>query len=99
MNSVHSVEVYLPWNNTWLELPPLPLIDCDQRLRMDNTRIFSLDKDGWLTLYLLGGFSSLDNGMGYNTRAVWRLDWITSNQSYRWTKDDDLYPPMGELHH
>ena len=97
LNPVHNVEVYLPWNNTWLELPPLPVTD-DQGHRMDNTRIFSLDKDGLLALYLLGGFSSLDNNLGELTNAVWRLDWFDSNQSYHWT-EDELDPPMGELHH
>ena len=98
MNNVHSVEVYLPWNNTWLELPPLPLID-DQGNRMADTRIFPLDKNGGLALYLLGGLSKLDNNMGVFTPAVWRLGRFSSNQSYHWTEDYDLAPPLGELHH
>ena len=68
---------------------------------MDNTRIFSLDKDGWLALYLLGGGSSLGDNMGELTTAVWRLDWSSSNQSYHWSEYDgeQHIPRMGELHH
>ena len=66
---------------------------------MDLARIFSLNKDGVLALYLLGGSSTLDNGTGKGTNGVWRLDWSTSNQSYHWIENDELDPPMGELHH
>ena len=98
VNPVHSVEVYLPWNYTWLELAPLPLLK-DKVHRMDNTRIFSLNENGGLALYLLGGESTLDITMGYISNAVWRPDWFSANQSYHWTEDDELDPPMGELHH
>ena len=90
------MEVYLPWNNTWLELPPLPLLD-DQVHRIEQTRIFSLNKDGLLRLYLLGGSSTLQTDQDVYTNAVWQLEWF--NQSYHWIEDDYLFPPMGELHH
>ena len=69
---------------------------------MDGTRIFSLNKDGSLAhcLYLLGGLGALDSlPMAYFTPSVWRLDWFGSNQSYHWTENDEVDPPMGELHH
>ena len=65
---------------------------------MDNTRIFSLDKDGLLALYLLGGASSLDGTMGVVTNDVWRLNWFSSNQSYHWTENEEIAPPMGEIY-
>ena len=97
INPVHSVEVYLPWNNTWLELPPLPVLPYQhQEYRMDETRIFSINRMGSLNLYLLGGTSVVDSGGGLFSRSVWRLEWLTSNNSYHWTLELD--PPLGELH-
>ena len=65
---------------------------------MDITRIFSLDENGSQRLCLLGGVSTLDGTMGVGTKAVWQLIWVISNQSYHWS-NDELFPPMGELHH
>ena len=91
------MEVYLPWNNTWLELPPLPLMN-DQVHRMDHTRIFSLNKNGVLALFLLGGSRTLDIQEGEFTAAVWWLNWFSSNQSYHWTENEEIAPPMGEIY-
>ena len=99
---VHSAEVYLPWNNTWLELPPLPLInDQDQDMgELYNSRIFSLNKEGLLNLYLLGGISGINTeDDNVYTNDVWRLIWDSSNQSYHWTEDKKPSPAMGELYH
>ena len=92
---ISTAEVYLPWKDTWLELPPLPVID--QGHRMEDTHIFSLHTGGGLRLHLLGGDYDLGGGEGRFTRSVWRLQWEDSNSSYYWT--DDLEPVLGELHY
>ena len=91
---ISTVEIYLPWTDTWLELPPLP--DIDPGHRMENTRIFSLNTGGSLRLYLLGGLYYL-GGRGRYTRSVYQLQWQDSNRSYYWT--DHWDPDMGELHY
>merc|ERR1712008_184835 len=56
---VHTVEVYLPWNNTWLELPTLPTVTYDDGsvLNITLTQILSLTmgSGGVTTVCLLGG--------------------------------------------
>ena len=89
---ISSAEVYLPWKDTWLELPPLPVID--QGHRMEETRIFSLNTNR-LSLYLLGGDYVQARGGRMYTRSVWKLQWRASNSSYYWT--DEWEPWMGEL--
>ena len=63
---------------------------------MELTRIIQLTWGGGPRLYLLGGAYSLDDGVGVSTPGVWELQWNTTSQSYYW--DDELTPPMGELH-
>ena len=92
---ISSAEVYLPWKDTWLELPPLP--DIYQGHRMEITRIFSLNTDSGLRLHLLGGDYGLASGGGRYTRSVYQLQWQDSNSSYYWT--DHWDPDMGELHY
>ena len=58
LQPVHTVEVYLPWNNTWLELPTLPTFTDDGSvLDMTFTQILSLPMGsaGLSTVCLLGG--------------------------------------------
>ena len=84
------MEVFVPWSNTWRELPSLPLMDPEERI--DQTRIFSLQLDGALHLYLLGGSSGNIHG-----RQVWRLDWSSSHNGYIWAEFE--HSMMGELHY
>ena len=93
LHPISSVELYLPWNDTWLELPPLP--GDGQGQRITDTHIFSLNANGGLGLNLLGGVLSLSSGGEVYTNHVWQLMW--TNSSYYWT--DELFPPMGELHY
>ena len=87
---VHSVEVYLPWNNTWLDLPPLPELS-DGGGRMDMTRIMSLTDSGGSYLYLLGGSSSDRNtGFTTDTGTVWRLLWDRGSRTYSWIDGPQL---------
>ena len=95
IHTTSSAEVYLPWKDTWLELPPLPVMDPGHRNQ--TTRIFSLHTDSGLRLHLLGGFYDQGGGEARYTRSVWRLEWQDSNSSYYWT--DDFEPSLGELHY
>ena len=79
------MEVYLPWNNTWLDLPPLPDLG-DGDGRMDRTRIMSLTVSGGSDLHLLGGSrTDWNTGEVRATRTVWRLEWDSGSQTYSWT--------------
>ena len=91
---VNSVELYLPWNNTWLDLPPLPDLG-NKHGRMDRTNIMSLTDGGGSHLYLLGGYSTdLTTGMTATTGTVWRLMGVgPKSQSYAWTSSFD--PALG----
>ena len=83
---VHCVEVYIPWNDTWLNLPPLPDME-DEDGRMDRTAIMYLHNSGGSSLYLLGGTSTDWTIFETNiTKTVWRLQWDSRSQTYSWTK-------------
>ena len=92
---ISTVEVYLPWKDTWLEFLPLPVQDPGHR--MEETRIFSLYTNSGLKLHLLGGFYDLGGDRATYTSKVWRLLWRESNSSYYWS--DEWDPAMGELHY
>ena len=96
IHPISTAEVYLPWKDTWLELPPLP--DMRPGYRMEYTHIFSLHTDNGLRLHLLGGYYDQGGGETMYTRNVWRLEWSPSNSSYYWTHGA-LEPDMGELHY
>ena len=91
---MHSVEVYIPWNKTWLDLPPLPDLG-DGHGRMDRTRImFMTDQVDGSSLYLLGGSrSDSPTREGAITSSVWRLLWDSGSQTYSWT--DSYDPELG----
>ena len=83
-HSVQSVEVYIPWNNTWLDLPSLPDLS-DEGDRMDLTSILSLTDSAGSFLYLLGGSSNdWDSGECRETGTVWRLEWDRGSRTYSW---------------
>ena len=93
IHSVNSVEVYIPWNNTWLDLPPLPDLG-DGEGRMDQTRIMSLTDSGGSYLHLLGGSrSDYNTEMATDTGTVLRLQWDRGSQTYSWI--DSLDPALG----
>ena len=78
------MEVYIPWNNTWLDLPLLPELG-EGVGRMDMTSIMSLTDSGGSTLYLLGGSNNdWSIGVGTTTWTVWRLLWDKGSQTYSW---------------
>ena len=77
------MELYIPWNDTWLELPALPSIEPGHR--MTNTRTISLTRqDGVPRLYLLGGNYYLSPLQKRYTDKVWGLVWNGTMQSYNW---------------
>ena len=80
------MEVYIPWNNTWLDLPPLPdLVDGDS-WPMDETRIMFIEREAGSFLYLLGGSNHHWNTESEKTIGrVWRLQWDKGFQNYSWT--------------
>ena len=91
---MNSVEVYIPWNNTWLDLPALPYME-DGNHRMDETRIMYItDDSGGSFLYLLGGSSTdWNTEEGIFTGTVWTLSWDHGSQTYSWKSSLD--PALG----
>ena len=90
------MEVYIPWNNTWLDLPPLPDLG-DGGGRMDRTSIIFMTGSGGgrSSLHLLGGSRTDWNiGRATYTGTVWRLLWDDGSQTYSWT--DSYDPPLGK---
>ena len=86
-----TVEVYIPWNQTWVSLPPLPTLDQGD---MWSTRIISMLSGGLNTLYLVGGEHYDPNtGVATLTGQVWTLRHNSSG--YYWYSDSDVYPDMG----
>ena len=91
---VYGVEVYLPWNDTWIKLPLLPDLG-EGGGRIARTQIMSIP-DGFLALYLLGGGSMDKHGGAWNDNArVWHLQWDYSSHNYSWR--DRQTPKMGNL--
>ena len=87
------MEVYIPWNNTWLDLPPLP-DPGDGAGRMDQTRIMFMTGGGGMQLYLLGGTRyDWNTGTATVTGRVWRLVWESGSHTYSWT--DSYVPALG----
>ena len=90
-HSVFGVEVYLPWNDTWLDLPPLPDLGGGYG-RMDRTRLMFLSDvaGGVPLLYLLGGSTTIwSHGVDASDRRVWILQWDTFNHTYSWSDRDE----------
>jgi hypothetical protein len=90
---VHSAEVYLPWNDTWVELPDLPSFRDPKTGTYKNisqTRILSLSN----VVHLIGGIAiDWKTNSEKISNLVWRLKFNSVNQSFFWTNDVDQ--PMG----
>ena len=94
---MYSVEVYIPWNDTWLDLPLLPDQGVVQFGRMSSTNMMYLLESGGggSYLYLLGGSSNAWSiGEASSTSEVWRLMWDSNSQTYSWTST--VAPELGE---
>ena len=94
----NSVELYLPWNNTWVSLHDLPDFPADDGavVNMTNTLIMSVDITGaGNTLHLMGGeHTDWSTGVTRITSKVWRLRFNTDTHSYHWK--DEIDSNMGK---
>ena len=94
-----SVELYVPWNNTWVELPALPTFtDDDGTLyNMTDAHILSMPLNGLSTLYIVGGADwDHDRDVLTNTAAVWKLVYDAGHHGYYWYNDAHMTPDMGK---
>ena len=84
--SVNTAEVYIPWNITWIVLPPLPDVG-DGSGKISRTAIKYLNAGGGgFLLYLLGGRRvDWHTSTGASARTVWTLVWDNSSKTYSWT--------------
>jgi hypothetical protein len=93
MHPIPTVELYIPWTDSWRPLPALPAFTdlSGGSHNMTDTRLMVLTgQDGLLRLHLLGGLSvDMSTIRQYSTRQVWRLDWNDNSRSYSWSADYD----------
>ena len=92
-NPLKSVEVYLPWNDTWMDLPNLPTwtVEDGTAYQATLTHIMSLATTGDTNkLHLIGGAC-----MDWNTQAegivgtVWRQAFNSRNETFFWEQRFD----------
>ena len=92
------MELYVPWNDTWIYLPDLPRIEVEkEELVLSKTHIVSIaENDRGSALLLLGGTFVNRKTMSEEkpSQGVWRLLWDRTSRSYSWT--DQLDTKMGE---
>lgn len=74
-----------------MDLPPLPYLDPGHR--MTHTRIISLNMDGSLGLYLLGGDYYLSSSLREFKSDVFELLWYDRSPRYNWTNAGELDSP------
>ena len=92
-----SVELYIPWNNSWVSLPSLPDFPDDGIVcKMTFTHIMLIDLSGrGNSLYLMGGVDMVWSPVTeYITAAVFELVFNSASHSYYW--DSALTQHMGE---
>ena len=92
-HQVTSVEVYLPWNDTWVGLADLPVWQHEgSEIKMNEAGMIYLISTGGL--FLLGGISGDGNtGRSYAAKKVYDLAWNHSYHSYYW---DSGNPDLGK---
>ena len=90
------MELYVPWNDTWIYLPDLPKIEGpvgkEEELIMSKTHIVSIaDSDRGSALLLLGGtfVNRKTISKERTSRKVWRLLGDERSHSYSWTDQFD----------
>ena len=87
MHTLSTAEIFLPWNNTWLLLPPLPTVpDTHGHLhRITDAHIFSISGAGFNQLCLVGAMVyDTDYSLVYPTTDVWCLHFNTTSADYDW---------------
>ena len=80
------MELFVPWNDTWIYLPDLPKIEVEkEELIMSKTHVVSIaENDRGSALLLLGGTFVNRKTMSEekSSRGVWRLLWDKTSCSY-----------------
>ena len=87
-HSISSVELYVPWNNTWVNLPLLPFVELNYR--MVATQVMSLSMYGLSKFCLLGGDYQVSKNAAIGTNGVWELLWNDTSRSYSWEEGIDI---------
>ena len=94
MHKTRTAEVYLPWSDSWFNLPTLPTFTDDgAQYNITDAHIFSiLTTGGGYKLYLVGG-GDIARGVVTLTKHIYHLEY---NGTYHWNQDSTLYPDMGK---
>ena len=84
---VASVEVYYPLNDTWIELPPLPILEDGGQYTQTSVLYLPEQAVSPGPVTLLGGF---DEGRGMLYDNIFALDW-TDQTGFKWVdKEENL---------
>jgi hypothetical protein len=97
LHPTSSVELYLPWSDSWIPLPSLPNITLSDGavLPMTNTHIMFLVTNSANMVHLVGGTSTdWNTGLETMTSKVWELPYNRANHTYYW--DTSIAPDMGK---
>ena len=97
MHNIRSVEVYLPWSDTWFNLPTLPTFNDGDgaQYNITDAHIFNILTQDSYQLYLVGGVNyDIARGAVSPTKHIYRLHYYDG--TYYWNHDSALYPDMGK---
>ena len=91
MHTLSTAEIFLPWNNTWLLLPPFPTLTDPhgRQWRITDAHIFSLNMAaGAYQLCLVGAvvYDVANSGV-YPLQRVWCLQYNKTSADYHWIMD------------
>ena len=96
LHQPRSAEVYIPWTNTWFNLPTLPTFTDDDgaQYNITDAHIFSIITEGGYKLYLVGGMNyDIARQLVLPTKHIYLLEY---NGTYHWNHESALYPDMGK---
>ena len=95
MHKTRTAEVYLPWSDSWFNLPTLPTFTDDgAQYNITDAHIFSILTGGLYELYLVGGMNfDIARHAVIPTKHIYVLEY---NGTYHWNQNSDLYPDMGK---
>ena len=92
-----TVEVYLPWSDTWFNLPTLPTFsDVDgTQYNITAAQIFSILTSNSYQVYLMGGVNyDINRSVVKPTKQVYRLEY--NGTFHYWNHDSAIVPDMGK---
>ena len=90
MHKTRTAEVYLPWSDTWFNLPTLPTFTYDgAQYNITDAQIFSiLTEGGYYRLYLVGGMNfDITTTALLPTKHIY---YLLYNGTYHWNQNSDL---------